>query len=285
MDIVYHNGEFVHKDEARVSIFDRGFLFGDGIYEVVPVFAGKMFGLEQHIVRLRANLEAIRIKVAHSNDDLVKIFTQLLENNQIKNESLNIYLQITRGQQNTRTHAIPEQITPTIVAFCTPSISRPREELAQGFKAITRDDSRRRDCFIKATSLLPNILLYDDAKREGALEAILIRDGKVLEGTSSNVFIVHDNKIMTPCADQSILSGVTRSLILQLANANNIPHVETIIPAELLFNADEIWVTGSSKEICPITQLNDKRVGNGKAGPMWHRIMDIYQNHKDYDGI
>lgn len=276
MNIVYLNGEFVPQSQAKVSVMDRGFLFGDGVYEVVPVFEGKMFGFDEHIKRLDNSLKGIGMSSPKTHEQWHELFQTLLDKNSLSNETLNIYLQITRGTDSTRNHLIPLNLEPTIVAFCTPSKVTPRHEIEQGFSAITLDDSRRRDCHIKAITLLPNILLYDEAKKAGAIEAILIRNGYAIECTSSNLFVIKAGEIMTPPLNNQILPGITRSTVINIAKDCSIPcHEQNITEAELL-NADEIWVTGSSKEICPIVTLNKKPVGDGKVGPLWHRVMVVY---------
>lgn len=281
MPIIYLNGKFIPQEEAKISVMDRGFLFGDGVYEVIPVYNGHMVGLQEHLDRLKHSLNMIQMLPPLSDQEWKSIFETLLEKNNKTTGIQSIYLQITRGPEETRRHVLPETYTPTIVAFLTPPRSRSREELEKGFSAITLDDTRRQDCHIKAINLLPNILLYEQARRVGAAEAILIRNGEALEGTSSNLFIVIDNTIVTPPLSPMILGGVTRELVISLAKENNIPIEEKTITEKMLYTASEVWVTGSSKEIFPITTLNQKPVGNGKVGPMWHKLFDLYESHKN----
>lgn len=280
MDIIYLNGQFIPKEQANISIMDRGFLFGDGVYEVVPAFDGHMFQTEAHIHRLIKSLEAIQLALPITEKEIKHILKELLIRNHLTDRTVNLYLQITRGPQEHRSHEIPAEPKPTIVAFCMPAKPYAKTELAHGYAAITLEDSRRRDCFIKAIGLLPNILLYDEAKKAGAVEAILIRDGEVMEGTLSNVFLVKDNELYTPPLSMKILNGVTRSLLIKLAHENGIIVHQKKIHEAALSEADEIWMTGSSKEICPITKLNGKSVGSGKVGPMWSRMMDYYEAAK-----
>lgn len=277
MNMIYLNGEFVTEENAKISVLDRGFLFADGVYEVIPIFGGRMLGVDEHLERLQESLEAIHMPMPYSKTEFKQIFQELLLKNQKTDCDVNIYLQITRGIGTIRNHAIPEKLSPTIVAYCTPAKKLSRQLAERGFSAITLEDSRRRDCFIKSTSLLPNILLYEQARRAGALDAILTRNGEVTEGTTSNVFIVKDQQIFTPSISERILNGVTRQLIIHLAKENNIPCIEKSIPVIHLKQADEIWLTGSSKEICPITLLDNQPVGTGMVGPMWQRIMDFYE--------
>jgi len=280
MPIVYLNGEYLPQEEAKVSVMDRGFLFGDGVYEIIPIYDGHMVGLKEHLQRLKRSLTAIHMTPPMTDEEWINVFNQLLERNNKTSGTHNIYLQITRGPGETRSHALPETYQPTVIAFCVPPRARPRKELNKGFSAITLDDSRRRDCSVKAITLLPNILLYEEARKVGAAEAILIRNGEAVEGTSSNLFVVMNNVLLTPPLSSNILAGITRQLILKLAKEKNIPCRETTITKDMLHDASEIWLTGSSKEIFPITKLDDKPVGEGKVGPIWERMMDYYEAYK-----
>nr|MCH9644903.1 aminotransferase class IV [Gammaproteobacteria bacterium] len=274
--------EYVPQEEAKISIMDRGFLFGDGVYEVIPVYRGNLFGFEEHITRLNQSLNCIHIKPFMDQEEWRTVCKTLLKKNNVSKDGVShdIYLQITRGTDTTRSHAIPHDIKPTVVAFCTEARSKSKEEASQGFSAITLDDTRRKENYIKAIALLPNILLYEQARRENALEAILIRNNKVLEGTSSNLFMTKDGILYTPLLTGDILEGVTRRLILEIAKEHDIPFKETDIDRDMLRNADEIWVTGSSKEICPIIELDKNSVGTGKVGPLWHKMRDLYDAKK-----
>ena len=280
-DIVYLNGNFITQDQARVSIMDRGFLFGDGIYEVIPVFNGKLFGLNEHMARMEKSLSAIQMKNPLSHAEWKKILKNLLVQNNKTTGNHAFYCQVTRGAGETRTHTFSADLKPTIVAFLTPGTSHTSDELQKGFSAISAEDSRRRDCYIKAIALLPNILHLQDAKSKGAIEAILIRNNEVTECTSSNLFIVKDNKILTPPLSKHILSGVTRNIIIKLAKENKFEIAETKITKEMLQNADEIWVTGCIKEICPIVILDEKPVGTGKVGDIWKNIVSLYESYKN----
>jgi D-alanine transaminase len=235
---------------------------------------------DPHLKRLDQSLAAIYMEPPLSHDEWNTIFRELLKRNQPEQAAFTIYLQVTRGVEDTRNPAIPENITPTVLAFCTPTKSKLSLSAPQGFAAITLEDSRRRDCYIKAIGLLPNVLLYHQARKAEAIEAILIRDGEVLEGTSSNVFIVKDHEILTPPLSPKILGGVTRDLIVTIARKHHIPCRETTISPSLLETADEIWITSSSKEIYPIIKLNQKPVGSGKIGPLWYKMIEHYENYK-----
>lgn len=279
MPIVYLNGQYLAQENATISIMDRGFLFGDGIYEVIPVFDDQLFGFEEHMVRFDQSLSAIEIKNPLSHAQWKKVLQTLIEKNNEKG-SFNCYCQVTRGAANTRSHTFSEDLEPTVVAFLTPAKTTPQAVTQKGFSAITLDDTRRRNCHIKAITLLPNILHMQKAKSQGAIEAILIRNNEVLECTSSNVFIVKNGELLTPPLSHAILSGVTRGVVIALAKKNNIPCKETVITPAMLKSADEVWVTGSSKEICPIVKINDWAVSNGKVGPIWKKMNTLYHEYK-----
>ncbi len=279
MSIVYLNGEYLPQNEAKISVMDRGFLFADSVYEVIPLFAGHLLGLDAHLKRLEHSLAGIFLTPPLSAARWQEIINELLTRNS-SSEDCNIYLQVTRGAAENRSHAIPGDIQPTVLACIAPAKNLPLAKAKQGFSAISLEDSRRRDCYIKATGLLPNILAYEEAHRQGALEAILIRDGYAMECTSSNLFIVKDGVIITPPLSRNILGGTTRNLILAIAKAHDMPYQEAMISFAELKQADEIWVTGSSKEICPIIQLDARPVGNGKVGPVWETVREYYEGYK-----
>ncbi|PCJ16529.1 MAG: D-amino acid aminotransferase [Gammaproteobacteria bacterium] len=280
-DIVYLNGRFIPKQDASISILDRGFLLADGIYEVIPVYAGKVFRLGQHLRRLAQSLQAIHLD--NPNDDVIweQILTELVAKNSQGN--LSIYLQVTRGAPEIRDHQFPTTtVQPTVLAMCTPLSPPTTENLDNPPEscAITLDDIRWSRCDIKSISLLPNLLLRQQAIEAGAHEALLIRNGEVTEGAASNVFIVKDHTILTPPLSNFLLGGITRDIIIELAKANKIPLKQTTISAHTLSQADEIWVTSSTKEVVPIVKLDDKPVGSGQAGPMWRRMAEIFVKYK-----
>ena len=276
--IVYLNGDFVEQDKATVSVTDRGFLLGDGVYEVIPVFNGHAFHLNDHIARLYRSLSAIRLDIALTPADWVGIVDQLIHQNGAGNQSL--YIQITRGSAPLRQHAFPASITPTLLAMSTPFTPQQLETLQEGATAITLMDPRWLHCSIKAISLLPNVLLNQTAKDQGADEAILIRDGFVTEGSTSNVFIVKKGIIYTTPASDLLLGGITRDVIIELAQQHSLPLKETPITLSALQQADEIWLSSSTREIRPVIQLDNQTVGTGNAGAVWEKMITLYQNHK-----
>jgi D-alanine transaminase len=272
--IVYLNGEFLPLESAKISVLDRGFIFGDGVYEVLPVYNGQLFRLAEHLQRLDNSLQAIRLADPLSRQQWVDILTTLVAHNQGGDQS--IYLQVTRGPAK-REHNFPQLIQPTVFIM---SEAVQANLPSPGVKAITCPDIRWQRCDIKSIALLANILLRQQAVDVGAVEAILLREGYVMEGAASNVFVVIDGVAMTPPKSQYILPGITRDLILEVMQANQLPYQEIAITEAQLRSADEIWVTSSVREILPITTLDEKTVGSGKPGPIWSRVWQLYQNYK-----
>ncbi|MGH8120772.1 MAG: D-amino acid aminotransferase [Gammaproteobacteria bacterium] len=272
---VYLNGDFVPLEEARVSVLDRGFTFGDGVYEVCLVYRGKIFRFEEHMQRLDNSLAAIHMQNPLSRDQWKEILMTLVNDNSAPDQSL--YLQITRGISE-RDHAISLAQTPTVFAMSKPL---PQRDLTLGISAITLDDIRWKYCHIKAITLLPSVLLRHQAMLAGAAEAILLRDGFVTEGAASNIFIVHEGMIKTPPKDSSLLPGITRDLVLELLAGTRIPYAETRVPEGDLRAAEEIWTTSSTWEIVPVLNLDGRPVGKGRPGRHWQRIFAIYQNFKN----
>lgn len=275
MSHVYLNGQFLPPDQARISVFDRGFVFGDGVYEVIPVFGGKLFRLPHHLSRLEASLAAIRLRNPHTAQEWNAIFTRLLAG--VGDQS--IYLQITRGVAP-RDHAFPPNITPTVFAYAQPLKYSPAEQLSQGVAAITAEDIRWQRCDIKAIALLANALLRQQAMEQGAVEAILVREGLVTEGAASNIFIVKDKRVVTPPKGPYILPGITRDLVVEIARKNHISCDEQPVSIDALLSAEEIWMTSSTKEVLPITRLDGQAVGDGKPGPMHARLFALYKEYK-----
>jgi D-alanine transaminase len=275
MTIAYLNGEFLPLQEAKVSVLDRGFLFGDGVYEVIPVYAGQLFRLEQHLVRLVNSLAAISLPFT---DDLTSIIKAIIMRNGSGNQS--VYLQITRGFAPMREHSFPLEIKPTVLIYSVPLLIPSLDELSQGLTAITLNDIRWQRCDVKAITLLANTLMRQQAKDAGADDAILLNAGYAIEGTASNLFMVKNNTIITPPLSNKILAGITREVVLELAIQEGIAYLEQDILETDLYQADEIWLTSSTKEIIPVLKINQNPVGNGKAGPVWQQMIQAYQNFK-----
>jgi D-alanine transaminase len=274
---VFLNGEFLPAEQAKVSVFDRGFLLGDGVYEVIPVYAGKCFQLTGHLIRLQASLDGVRMKNPLSMKEWQTMIEQLVERNSGGDQS--IYLQVTRGVAP-RDHTFPEGIHPTAFAMSNPLQALPEKYKTEGIAAITLPDIRWQNCNIKAITLLPNSLLKQQAQDAGAQEALLIRDGYLTEGAASNAYVVIDGTIYTAPKDEKVLPGITREVLLELAASNGCPVIEQAVSEVQLKQAQEVWVSSSTKEVLPITTLDGEAVGDGVPGPVWKQIDTLYQQYK-----
>ena len=276
MSVVYLNGTFQPLSEAKVSVLDRGFTFGDGVYEVIPVFSGNIFRLDEHLDRLDNSLSCLDIKLADTRDEVTGILTELVNKNPDTGDQ-QIYLQVTRGVTE-RDHNYGNHIRPTFFAMCKPMI---RKDFSGGVHAITHEDIRWRYCHIKSTALLASVLLRKIARdTENCQEAILIRDGKVTEGAASNVFIVADGMAMTPRKDNNVLPGITRDLLVELLHESGLGCMETDISEHQLRQADEIWITGSTIGVVPVIRLDAVTVGDGRPGPCWKQAHGLYESFK-----
>jgi D-alanine transaminase len=281
MATVYLNGQFMPLDEARISPLDRGFLFADGVYEVIPAYAGKLFRLEEHLRRLANSLTAIELPDPLSGGGWTAMFNELIRLNGGGN--IYIYLQITRGAAPKRDHAFPSPPVPATVFAMTGQIATPAADMPDtttGVAVITLDDIRWSRCDIKSVALLANVLMRQQAVTEGAAEAILIRDGFATEGSASNFFIVRQGLIVTPPKSHLILPGITRDLLVELAHQHGMPIEEREITESELKSADEIWLSSSTREVVPVTQLNGHALGNGLPGPMWREMARHYVEFK-----
>ncbi len=278
MQKVYLNGEFLPAAEARVSVMDRGFLFGDGVYEVIPCYAGRMFRLQHHLQRLENSLRGIRMENPLTFDQWRQMLDELIA--QLPGQDQSIYLQVTRGSSGKRDHAIPKQISPTVFAMTNPAQYADPTLAEKGIEAVTLEDNRWQRCNIKAITLLANVLLRSEAVDAGAAEAILVRDGQATEGAASNLFVVKEGVVVTPPNGPQLLPGITRDLVLELAAANGMAFEEREIPESLLFSADEVWLTSSTKEVMPVVRLNGKPVADGRPGPVFQQMNKLYAAYK-----
>jgi D-alanine transaminase len=277
VNTVFLNGDYLPADEAKVSVFDRGFLLGDGVYEVIPVYNSLPFRMPEHMLRLQRSLDGVRMTNPYSDDEWNEIINRLVEENGGGDQA--IYLQVTRGVAP-RDHVFPEGITPTAFVMSNPIKAMPAAYKQEGIKAITVDDIRWSQCDIKAITLLPNSLLRTQAQDAGAQEAILIRDGDMTEGSASNSYAVIDGVIYTAPKDEKVLPGITRDLVLEIAEHAGIPVSETPVSVEQLKQADEIWISSSTREVLPVTRLDGAVVGTGEPGPVWQQVDDLYQQYK-----
>jgi D-alanine transaminase len=277
MATVFLNDTFLPAEQAKVSVYDRGFLFGDGVYEVIPVYGRQPFRLQAHLSRLQNSLDGIHLNNPFDEARWTQLITQLIEQNDSDNQV--VYLQVTRGVAP-REHVFPEGVKPTVFMMSNPLNSLPESYKEQGIKAITVDDIRWQRCDIKAIALLPNTMLRQQAHEQGAGEAILIRDGVMTEGSASNSYAVFDGVIYTAAKDNTVLPGITRDFVLELAAKANIAFKEESVTAERLTQADEIWISSSTRELLPVTTLDDKPVGLGIPGPIWQQLDELYQRDK-----
>ncbi len=279
MTTAYLNGEFLPLDQACVPVMDRGFLFGDGVYEVIPVYGGRLFRLPQHLGRLQNSLDAVRIGNPLLPGQWETMLGELVARNAGKDRP--VYLQVTRGVAPRRDHAFPDAVHPTVFAMSGASVEPQDSESTRGVAAVTLPDSRWQHCNVKAITLLPNVLLRQQALEAGSVEAILIRSGHATEGAASNVFIVQHGVLVTPPHGPELLPGITRDLVLELAADNGIPFRESGIPETDLHSAEEVWLTSSTREISPVTMLDGRPVGSGAPGAAWKTMIGLYQGYTE----
>jgi D-alanine transaminase len=275
--LVYLNGEFLDAERARISPFDRGFLFGDGVYEVIPVYGGRLFRLPHHLQRLEQSLAAIGLSHMKSPAEWSAIFERLVREHGGGDQSL--YLQVTRGVAP-RDHAFPPDTAATVFAYAQPLRYPDPAAIAAGAAAVTVPDIRWLRCDIKAIALLPNVLMRQQALERGAIEAILVRDGYVTEGAASNIFVVRAGRLVTPPKGAFILPGITRDLVLELARTDGVDCDELPITVDELKSSDEVWLTSSTREIMPITRIDGEPVADGRPGALHARVQRLYQEYK-----
>ena len=276
-DIVYLNGEFMPLENAHIPVLDRGFIFGDGVYEVIPVYSRRPFRLQEHLVRFRRSHDAIRLQYPLSDTEWTRLVNDLVARNPGDDQS--IYLQVTRGVAK-RDHAFPASVKPTIFGMSSPLSTPSRQAIENGVPAVSAVDYRWQKCDVKSTSLLANCLLRQFAADAGATEVVMFRDGYLTEGSSSNVFAVRNGTLYAPPKNNLVLPGITYDVVLELAQANKLPHEVTPVAEADVRGADEIWVTSSTKEVLAVTTLDGKPVGAGKPGPVFRRMHQLYQDFK-----
>jgi D-alanine transaminase len=275
--MVYLNGKFMPIEEARVPVLDRGFIFGDGVYELVPVYSRVPFRMDEHLARLERSLAAARIRNPHSRAEWREIVLALVAKQPFEDQG--VYFQVTRGVAK-RDHAFPKESTPTVFMMSNP-LSTPSQELVErGAACVTAVDDRWLHCDIKSISLIGNILLRQRSADEGAVETILFRNGNLSEASASNVFAVKNGVILSPAKSNLILPGITYDVVVELAAAAKMPiEFRELTEAETRA-ADELWVTSSSKEVLAIVTLDGKPVGTGKPGPVFRQMHRLYQEFK-----
>jgi len=273
----YLNGQFLPLAEAKIPALDRGFVFGDGVYELVPVYSNKPFRLDDHLRRLQGSLDGIRLANPHGIDAWRDLILRLIELQDFADQS--IYIQVPRGVAP-RDHAFPKGAPPTVFMFAQPLLTATAEQKAAGVCAVTAVDNRWLRCNIKAISLLANILLRQQAVDADCAETVMLRDGFLTEGAASNIFAVKDGVLLAPPPSNLMLTGITYDVVLELAAAHGIPHEVRAIGEAEVRAADELWMSSSTKEIMAIVKLDGVPVGAGVPGPMARRMDALYQTFK-----
>jgi D-alanine transaminase len=274
---VFLNGKLLPIEQASVSVLDRGFIFGDGVYELVPVYSRVPFRLDEHLTRLERSLGEAKIRNPYTRAQWRSNIYQVIDAQTFDDQG--VYFQVTRGVAK-RDHAFPKSLEPTVFMMSNPLVSPPQAQVDKGGAAVSATDNRWLRCDIKSISLIGNCLLRQMSAEAGAVETILFRDGKLTEASASNVFTVKRGVIHSPPKSNLILPGITYDVVSELARANNLPiEFRDVAEAEVRA-ADEIWVTSSSKEVLAIVELDGKPVGDGRPGPVFRRMHQLYQEFK-----
>lgn len=276
--ICYLNGEYLPLSAARISPLDRGFLFADSVYEVLPVFDGRMFAFREHFDRLARSLAAIQLPMPHTHSEWCALLEELVRRNGAQN--MYLYVQVTRGAEYGRNHAFPAVVQPTVFAMAAPLPQLTAELRERGLSAITVADFRWGRCDIKSTALLANVLMKQQAAQAGAQEAIIVRDGEVLEGSSTSVFVVLDGTAMTPPNSHRILPGTTRDVALRLASTFMKTEIRPITLDELR-RADEVWLSAATRDVIPVTRIDGAPVSSGRPGPYWREMHTAFLTLRD----
>lgn len=275
--LVYLNGAMTPLSEARIPVLDRGFIFGDGIYEVIPIYRGKMFRPEQHMARLARSLAAVGMTNPHSSADWLQLIGSVTAANHGADQMA--YIQITRGVAQ-RKHAFPHDVPPTVFIMSNPLAPMPAAARANGVACVTMADQRWLYCQIKSTSLLGNVLAAQNAAEHDAVETIQFRDGFLTEASSSNVWVAKDGKLMAPPTDNLILEGIRYRLIEELCVAQGIPFSARRIGRDEVFGADEVLLSSATKEVLAVASLDGLPIGSGRPGPIYHKLYAAYQQAK-----
>ncbi|HVP08354.1 MAG TPA: D-amino acid aminotransferase [Burkholderiales bacterium] len=275
--VVFLNGKFLPIDEARVPVLDRGFIFGDGIYELVPVYSRVPFRLDEHLARLERSLAAVGMRNPYGRAEWRDVILQLIAKQPFEDQG--VYLQVTRGVAK-RDHAFPKDAAPTVFLMSNPLVCPPQELVERGVAAVSAIDFRWQRCDVKSISLIGNCLLRQVSAEAGAAETILFRDGKLTEASASNVFVVRRGVILSPPKSTLILPGITYDVVAELAQAGGLPLEFRELSEAEVRGADELWVTSSSKEVLAIVTLDGKPVGEGRPGPVFRRMYALYQEFK-----
>ncbi|ODV41121.1 D-amino acid aminotransferase [Cupriavidus sp. UYMMa02A] len=273
---VYLNGELIPLSEARVPVLDRGFIFGDGIYEVIPIYNGNPFRGAQHLARLARSLAAVGIPDPHSEAEWLALISRVVEANGLSDQM--VYIQVTRGVAR-RAHAFPKEVTPTVLIMTNPMVLPSAEAVGKGVACVTMEDRRWLNCQVKSTSLLGNVLAAQHAAEHGVTEAIQFRDGWLTEASSSNVWVVRKGRVSAPPKDNLILEGIRYGLMEELCAALDISMEARRISREEVFGADEVLLSSASKELLPVVSVDGQAIGTA-PGPVFRKLYDAYQAAK-----
>jgi D-alanine transaminase len=274
---VYLNGQFLALENAKVSVLDRGFIYGDGVYELVPVYGRRPYRLRQHLARLQRSLDGIRLRNPHTDAEWEAIILELIGRMPFADQG--VYFQITRGVAK-RDHAFPAGVAPTVFMMSNPLALPSREQVERGVAVITASDERWLHCDLKTISLLGNVLARQLAVDAGATETVLFRNGFLTEASASNVLIVRDGVIVAPPKDNQILPGITYDVAFELAREGGLPIEMRPVPKDEAIAADEMWLSSSTKEVLAVTALDGRPFGSGKPGPVFRKVYALFQSSK-----
>ena len=275
--IVYLNGSFVPLPDAKVSVLDRGFIFGDGVYELVPVYAREPFRLPHHLARLQRSLDGIGLSNPHTNAQWEAILRDLVARQPFADQG--VYFQVTRGAAK-RDHTFPQGVPPTVFMMSNPLATPSPEQVERGVAVVTAEDNRWHRCDLKTISLLGNVLMRQFAAERGAVETVMFRDGFLTEASASNVLVVIGGTIVVPPKDNLILPGITYDAAVEFAGEAGVPVVTRPVPKAEALAADEMWLTSSTKEVLAVTTVDGKPFAGGTPGPVFRRIWDVFQKRK-----
>jgi len=275
--LVYLNGALTPLSEAKIPVLDRGFIFGDGIYEVIPIYGGKMFRSEQHLARLFRSLRAIDIPNPHKREEWLQLIARVIAADPAPDQM--VYIQVTRGVAP-RKHAFPQDAQPTVFIMTNPLVLPSPAARERGVACVSMEDLRWLRCEIKSTSLLGNVLAAQNAAQHDAVETIQFRDGYLTEASSSNVWVVKDGKLMAPPKDNLILEGIRYGLIEEMCAAHGIPLTARRIARDEVFGADEVLLSSATKEVLPVVSIDGQPIGDGHPGPVYRQLYAAYQMAK-----
>jgi D-alanine transaminase len=275
--MVYLNGRFLPLDQAKISVLDRGFIYGDGVYELVPVYKRRLFRLPHHLARLQRSLDGIRLANPHTDAEWTALLETLVARQPFDDQG--VYLQVTRGVAK-RDHAFPKDVPPTVFMMSNPLATPSAEQVERGVAVVTADDNRWRRCDLKTISLVGNVLMRQLAADAGAIETVMFRDGFLTEASASNVLVVVGGTIVAPPKDALILPGITYDAALEFAREARMPFDVRPVPRAEALAADEMWLSSSTKEVLAVTTVDGRPFGGGAPGPVFRRMYEVFQQHK-----